>query len=97
MKKLFSSALSAFLLIGAVVVNAAGVELDFTQKDVLTKTSVLQLRGKAVLDEKGLTATGGAASNQAVNSKGVRKEFSPAGAFTFEADFTLAAAPKGMC
>ena len=94
MKKLFSTALFA-LLLGGVCVNAAKVEVDFTQKDVLTKNLPLQLRGQAVLSEKGLT-TAGKDTNQSVASRKILKEFTPEGAFTFEADFTLDAAPKGQ-
>ena len=46
MKKLFSTALFVLLLLGGILANAAEVEVDFTQKDVLTKNLPLQLRGK---------------------------------------------------
>ena len=95
MKKLFSTALFVLLLLGGILANAAEVEVDFTQKDLLSKNLPLQLRGKAVLSEKGLT-TAGKGTNQAVTSKKILKEFTPEGAFTFEADFTLDAAPKGQ-
>ena len=95
MKKLFSTALFVLLLLGGILVNATEVEVDFTQKDLLSKNLPLQLRGKAVLSEKGLT-TAGKGTNQAVTSKKILKEFTPEGAFTFEADFTLDAAPKGQ-
>lgn len=91
MKKLFSAVFS-LLLLGVGVAAAAGIEVDFTQKDVLSKDLPLQLRGKAVLSEKGLT-TGGNGSNQAVTSKKILKETAPEGAFTFAAEFTLDKAP----
>ena len=92
MKKLFPSVLS-LLLLGAGLANAAGIEVDFTQSDVLTKNLPLQLRGKAALSEKGLTIAGTITSGDAVTSKKILKETAPEGAFTFEAEFTLDKAP----
>ena len=73
MKKLFLSALSV-LLLGSGWANAGGIEVDFTQRDVLKKNLPLQLRGKAVLSAKGLTTAGTVTSSDAVTSRKILKE-----------------------